>query len=51
MDSRKQRLTYLRAKGKLRQALVDAFRGLSKGLLAAETEKTVTMDTSSVTMS
>lgn len=28
--------TYLRANGKLRQALVDTFRGLSSGLLAAE---------------
>lgn len=27
--------TYLRANGKLRKALVDTFRGLSKGLLAA----------------
>ncbi len=33
-------LTYLRANGKLRQALVDTFRGLSRGLLAAESGKT-----------
>lgn len=33
-------LTYLRANGKLRQVVVDTFRGLSNGLLAAETGKT-----------
>lgn len=34
-------MTYLRANGKLRQALVDAFLGLSRGLLAAVRGKTV----------
>lgn len=29
-------LAYLRANGKLRQALVDTFRGLSRGLLTAK---------------
>lgn len=33
--------TYLRANGKLRKALVDTFRGLSKGLLAAERHKNI----------
>lgn len=35
-------LTYLLANGKLRQALVDTLRGLSRGLFAAEGEKMVT---------
>lgn len=35
LQRRRRLRPYLRAKGKLRQALVDTFRGLSNGLFAA----------------